>query len=62
MVGPPGLELVLTTQALHSQMQPSYNINFIPVDTEAHAVVYEDSQGMQHTLEYRVMGNGCSNG
>lgn len=25
-------------------------------------MVYEDSQGMQHTLEYRVMGNGCSNG
>ena len=24
--------------------------------------VYEDSQGKQHTLEYRVMGNGCSNG
>jgi len=25
-------------------------------------MVYEDSHGMQHTLEYRVMGNGCSNG
>jgi hypothetical protein len=25
-------------------------------------MVYEDSQGKQHTLEYRVMGNGCSNG
>ena len=25
-------------------------------------MVYEDSQGQQHTLEYRVMGNGCSNG
>ena len=25
-------------------------------------MVYEDSQGTQHTLEYRVMGNGCSNG
>ena len=25
-------------------------------------MVYEDSQGMKHTLEYRVMGNGCSNG
>jgi len=25
-------------------------------------MVYEDSHGMQHPLEYRVMGNGCSNG
>ena len=25
-------------------------------------MVYEDSQGIKHTLEYRVMGNGCSNG
>lgn len=25
-------------------------------------MVYEDSQGHTHVLEYRVMGNGCSNG
>ena len=25
-------------------------------------MVSEDSQGTQHSLEYRVMGNGCSNG
>lgn len=25
-------------------------------------MVYEDSQGERHTLEYRVMGDGCSNG
>ena len=25
-------------------------------------MVYEDSHGIKHTLEYRVMGNGCSNG
>ncbi len=25
-------------------------------------MVYEDSRGAQHTLEYRVMGSGCSNG
>lgn len=24
-------------------------------------MTYEDSQGKQHVLEYRVMGNGCSN-
>ncbi|CAK9890615.1 hypothetical protein PS652_03464 [Pseudomonas fluorescens] len=25
-------------------------------------MTYEDSQGKRHVLEYRVMGNGCSNG
>ncbi|MDR0277849.1 MAG: DUF2790 domain-containing protein [Paucimonas sp.] len=25
-------------------------------------MTYEDSQGRKHILEYRVMGNGCSNG
>lgn len=25
-------------------------------------MTYEDSQGQRHILEYRVMGNGCSNG
>lgn len=25
-------------------------------------MTYEDSQGHKHILEYRVMGNGCSNG
>jgi len=25
-------------------------------------MTYEDSQGKRHILEYRVMGNGCSNG
>ncbi len=43
VVGPPGLEMVLTTQALHSRMQPSFTITFVPIDTEAHAVVYEDA-------------------
>ncbi|MEJ7658182.1 MAG: MBL fold metallo-hydrolase [Hymenobacter sp.] len=28
---------------LHSQMQLSYPLTFVPVDTEAHAVVYEDA-------------------
>ncbi|OLF52639.1 DUF2790 domain-containing protein [Pseudomonas chlororaphis] len=23
---------------------------------------YEDSKGLRHILQYRVMGNGCSNG
>ncbi|WP_144174535.1 DUF2790 domain-containing protein [Pseudomonas sp. Kh13] len=25
-------------------------------------MTYEDSRGQKHILEYRVMGNGCSNG
>lgn len=25
-------------------------------------MTYEDSHGQKHVLEYRVMGNGCSNG
>jgi len=25
-------------------------------------MTYEDSQGKRHILEYRIMGNGCSNG
>jgi hypothetical protein len=25
-------------------------------------MTYEDSKGRKHILEYRVMGNGCSNG
>ncbi|EJM72256.1 DUF2790 domain-containing protein [Pseudomonas sp. GM55] len=25
-------------------------------------MTYEDSQGQRHTLEYEVMGTGCSNG
>ncbi len=25
-------------------------------------MIYEDHQGQRHILEYRVMGNGCSNG
>lgn len=25
-------------------------------------MVYEDHQGQRHVLEYRAMGNGCSNG
>ncbi len=25
-------------------------------------MTYEDHQGQRHIIEYRVMGNGCSNG
>lgn len=42
IVGPPGLDEVLVTQARVSSMQLGFVMEFIPVDTEAHAVVYED--------------------
>ena len=42
IVGPPGLDEVLTTQARVSNMQLGFVMEFVPVDTEAHAVVYED--------------------
>jgi len=43
IVGPPGLDFVLTTQAMHSGIQYGFTITFVSVDTEAHAVVYEDA-------------------
>ncbi|RZK29341.1 MAG: MBL fold metallo-hydrolase, partial [Hymenobacter sp.] len=43
VVGPPGIEEMVTTVGLHSQMQPGYAITFVPIDTEAHTVVYEDA-------------------
>ncbi|MFD2718585.1 ribonuclease Z [Hymenobacter monticola] len=42
VVGPPGLDEVLVTQARVSNMQLGFVMEFLPVDTEAHAVVYED--------------------
>ena len=44
IVGPPGLDEVLTTQARVSGMQLAFVMEFTPVDTETHAVVYEDEQ------------------
>ena len=42
IIGPPGLDEVLTTQARVSNMQLGFTMEFTPVDTEVHAVVYED--------------------
>ena len=53
VVGPPGLDEILTTQAFHSQMQLSYSATFVPVDAEAHAVVYEDAQVRVWSLPMR---------
>ncbi|UOQ99466.1 ribonuclease Z [Hymenobacter sp. 5317J-9] len=42
IVGPPGLDEVLITQARVSNMHLAFAMEFTPIDTEAHAVVYED--------------------
>ena len=42
IVGPPGLDEVLITQARVSSMQLGFAMEFVAVDTETHAVVYED--------------------
>jgi len=42
VIGPPGLDEVLLVQARVSGMQLGFAMEFAAVDTEAHAVVYED--------------------
>ncbi|WP_210517561.1 ribonuclease Z [Hymenobacter terricola] len=44
IIGPPGLDEVLVTQARVSNMQLGFAMTFTAVDTEVHAVVYEDEQ------------------
>jgi ribonuclease Z len=43
IIGPPGLDEVLTTQARVSGMQLGFQMEFTRVDTEAHAVVFDDA-------------------
>ncbi|WP_046246262.1 ribonuclease Z [Hymenobacter terrenus] len=44
IIGPPGLDEVLLTQARVSDMKLGFTMDFTIVDTEVHAVVYEDEQ------------------
>jgi len=53
IVGPPGLDEVLTTQARVSNMHLGFTMEFTAVDTEAHAVVYEDAQVTVASLPMR---------
>ena len=53
IIGPPGLDEVLVTQARVSNMQLGFALTFTPVDTEAHAVVYEDELVSVATLPMR---------
>jgi ribonuclease Z len=53
IIGPPGLDEVLVTQARVSNMQLGFAMEFIPVNTEIHAVVYEDENVTVATLPMR---------
>ncbi|MEG1038511.1 MAG: DUF2790 domain-containing protein [Pseudomonas sp.] len=61
-----------TTQPVYEQYDYSTNLDIAKVislstlpnvcEVVPATMVYEDHQGQRHTLEYRAMGNGCSNG
>ena len=53
IIGPPGLDEVLLTQARVSSMQLGFAMEFTAVDTEAHAVVYEDQNITVSSLPMR---------
>lgn len=52
------------TYSMHPDIQKVISMSEIPEVCEVvpARMVYEDSQGTRHVMEYRVMGNGCSNG
>jgi len=53
IVGPPGLDEVLVAQARASDMHLGFTLEFTPVNTEIHAVVYEDEHLTVATLPMR---------
>jgi ribonuclease Z len=53
IIGPPGLDEVLVTQARVSDMKPGFAMEFIAVNTEINAVVYEDENITVSTLPMR---------
>jgi ribonuclease Z len=50
LIGPPGLDEILTTQFRHSTTQLAFDLTYTRIDTEAHTVVYEDAQVRVSTL------------
>ena len=44
LIGPGGLDEILTSQFRHSTTQLAFDLRYTRVDTEAHSVVYEDAQ------------------
>ena len=53
IIGPPGLDEVLVTQSRVSGVQVGFQLEFTVVDTEAHALVYEDAGVRVHSLPMR---------
>ncbi|MGI4885486.1 MAG: ribonuclease Z [Janthinobacterium lividum] len=53
IVGPPGLDEVLSTQMRVSGTKLAFAMEFVAVDTEAHAVVYEDAHLTVSSLPMR---------
>lgn len=53
IVGPPGLDEVLSTQMRVSSTKLAFAMEFVAVDTEAHAVVYEDAHITVSSLPMR---------
>lgn len=52
------------TYSQHLDIAKVLSISEIPSVCEVvpARMTYEDSSGQKHILEYKVMGNGCSNG
>ena len=52
------------TYATHLDIAKVISVDPIPdvCDVVPMHMTYQDTQGKQHILEYKVMGNGCSNG
>ncbi|MBX0288838.1 ribonuclease Z [Hymenobacter sp. HSC-4F20] len=53
LFGPPGLDEVLTMQFRHSFTHLSFELEFTPVDTTQHQLVFEDKNVTVHTLPMR---------
>ncbi|WP_375419462.1 ribonuclease Z [uncultured Hymenobacter sp.] len=56
LIGPPGLDELLTAQFRCSTTRLDFDLNYTRVDTAAHAVVYEDAQlrAWSLPLEHRI--------
>ena len=53
LIGPPGLDEILTSQFRNSTTQLSFDLRYTRIDTESYAVVYEDAQVRVSSLPMR---------
>lgn len=53
LFGPAGLDEILTTQFRYSHTQLGFELEFVPVDTTRHTLVFEDKQVTVHSLPMR---------